>query len=518
MTTYDEPAFERFCSDLVADGFSPVSGTDRREWVGPIRPSLQALTEQTRMKVEFYPGWPLRYAHVFVRGMRAEHASQGLVCLWAEDDPAQISARELSGLWGRIDEWAEAALRGFSVSDRALDAYYLYDEVGSFRAELPFLDLVQRGNNGFVADLRAVVSATGLVSIESEGHEFGERVTLTGLFLLRNHLDPIPTDLEAVLSSLTSRQRATVERALNDRGAFGVGERSGGLDFLVLAWPRHEREHDALVIMFAGAGNSIQSVAMPATANDVRSRRRRAGGDADALSDKNVLMVGAGSVGGNVALGLASSGVGRLTVCDSDVLSTGNLVRHVNGAHLVGYPKVQGLKLTIGDHAPWTEVTWLPDVPLDPELLSQAVAGYNMVVDCTGLFSVAGALADVCESADIPLVNVTLFHEGRLARVQRQVPGDPSIASRALDRRFVVPPPAEADALSPGFLELGCTAPVNNASPLAVVAAAADAADLAVDFLTGRVARACERYLVFRSMDAPFEHLGTIDYPVEDDT
>ena len=229
MTTYDEPAFERFCSDLVADGFSPVSGTDRREWVGPIRPSLQALTEQTRMKVEFYPGWPLRYAHVFVRGMRAEHASQGLVCLWAEDDPAQISARELSGLWGRIDEWAEAALRGFSVSDRALDAYYLYDEVGSFRAELPFLDLVQRGNNGFVADLRAVVSATGLVSIESEGHEFGERVTLTGLFLLRNHLDPIPTDLEAVLSSLTSRQRATVERALNDRGAFGVGERSGRL-------------------------------------------------------------------------------------------------------------------------------------------------------------------------------------------------------------------------------------------------------------------------------------------------
>ncbi|TPG35033.1 hypothetical protein EAH80_09585 [Mycobacterium hodleri] len=39
-------------------------------WTGPIRPSLRSLTQATRMQIEIYPGWPLRYAHVIVAGLR----------------------------------------------------------------------------------------------------------------------------------------------------------------------------------------------------------------------------------------------------------------------------------------------------------------------------------------------------------------------------------------------------------------------------------------------------------------
>jgi molybdopterin/thiamine biosynthesis adenylyltransferase len=518
LETYDDAAFERFCSGLVNEGFSPVPNTSQRVWTGPIRASLSPLTDATRMRIWIYQGWPLRYAHVEVDGLRSEHASHGTICLWAEDDPAQLAGRDLAVLWDRLDEWAAAAQGGFRVEDRALDAYLLFDDVLSkVRAELPFGDLIRAGSNGYRAPLVATKRGQGTtLMVEAEGSavdgDAGE--VLRGAFYLRGAVGSPPRSLDDLRGVLTRRQRQDLDAGLDGRTAAGAAERSDGYDFVVFAWPRHDREHDAVVVLFSGAGETLKASSVAATPNDVAARKRRAGPDANALAGLRVLIAGAGSVGGHVTLGLAASGVETIRLFDSDVLSSGNLVRHVCDKYGVGWNKAVGVAVAVADHAPWAEVEpRTKDLPHNPNELAAAIDGFDAVIDCTGRFSLSAALAEVCRISETPLISGALFHQGAIARIQRQAEGDTLIAARPKSAGYYDLPAEESTALGAGFLELGCTAPVNNAPPVAVVATAADIVHATVDMLTGRKERPDERIVVFRPMVAPFDRTGTVDPP-----
>lgn len=192
METYDDAAFERFCAGLVNEGFSPVRDTGQAKWTGPLRESLQPLTDATRMQIHFHQGWPLRYAHITVPRFKAEHAGQGVICLWADDDPAQIAGRDLQTFWQRVDEWAQTVQLGFRLEDRALDAYLLFDEIIGYQAELPFGDLIRAGTNGYRAPLIATTRGDRLLMIErapKTAPEPKEPASLRGAFYLRRHLE-----------------------------------------------------------------------------------------------------------------------------------------------------------------------------------------------------------------------------------------------------------------------------------------------------------------------------------------
>jgi hypothetical protein len=121
------------------------------------------------------------------------------------------------------------------------------------------------------------------------------------------------------------------------------------------------------------------------------------------------------------------------------------------------------------------------------------------------------ALADACRRSGVALIVGALFHHGALARVQRQAEGDTPIAARPADPRYHALPPDDQATATAGFLELGCTAPVNNASPVAVLTAAADTACAAVDLLTTRRERADECITVLRPMSPPFDRTGALE-------
>lgn len=515
MDTYDDAAFDRFCSELVNAGFSPDGDNERPCWTGPIRTSLRPLTDATRMRIQFYPGWPLRYAHVSVPGLRTGHASHGTICLWADDDPAQIDGRELQGLWDRLDRWATAAQGGFNVEDRALDAYCLYDEVSSYRAELPLHDLITGGTPGYTAEVFGIVQGKALLiggDNPPTPRAIGKPV-LTGAFYLRNHLAEPPRTLNEVRTALTRRQRRKLERGLAARSDTVFPQPSGGHDFIVLAWPRHDAEHDAVVVSITGAGDTLSTAALAATPNDAQALRRRAGPDADLLATKTVLIAGAGSVGGHVAVAVASSGVGTIHMYDGDFLTSTNVVRHVSTPHYVGYPKTVAVAAHIEQHAPWTTVTLHDALPYDPLGLRATITGVDLVIDCTGVLPLTAALAETSQRRGVPLVSGALFHQGALARVQRQAEGDTPIAARPTDTRYFSLPP-DSEAAGPthaGFLELGCTAPVNSAPPIAVLTAAADTAAAAIDQLTARRQRPDERITVLSPMSPPFHRSGVLD-------
>lgn len=515
MNTYDDAAFDRFCSALVNADFSPGSDDFGHYWDGPLRPSLRPFTRRTRMRIRIREGWPLRYAHVSVAGLRTGHASQGTICLWAEDDPAQIDGRELQGLWDRIDQWAAAAHDGFHIEDRALDAFCMYQDMSGYRAELPLQDVTFHGNDGHRASVFGILQGRSLL-IE-RGNPPDPRTirkpVLHGAIYLRDHDAPPPRDFDEFREALTRAQRRNLDRGVSRRSETSFPVPSGGHDFVALAWPRHDGEHDALVLSLSGTQDNLTTAALPATPNDEVALRRRSGPDADQLGTKTVLLAGAGSVGGHVAVALASSGVGTIHIHDNDLLTSTNVVRHVCTQNLVGYPKTDAVTAIISQHAPWTLLTQNGELPYDPVRLRAAIADVNLVVDCTGVLPMAAALAETCHRRGIPLISGALFHQGALARVQRQSAGDTPIATRGSDPRyFTIPPDTEAPgAVRAGFLELGCTAPVNNAPPVSILTAASDIAAAAVDLLTGRLMRPDERITVLMPIDSPFDRVGILD-------
>jgi len=101
-------------------------------------------------------------------------------------------------------------------------------------------------------------------------------------------------------------------------------------------------------------------VLIRATTLDVLDRTeilsRDLSGVAQTLEGARVVCVGVGSLGSTVALQLARSGVGHLTLIDPDHLVSANLGRHVLGADDLGLPKAEALQEKIRKDLPTTEV------------------------------------------------------------------------------------------------------------------------------------------------------------------
>jgi molybdopterin/thiamine biosynthesis adenylyltransferase len=505
LRPYDQAAYERFCSDLAHLGFRPEPGTGRLWWSGPTRASLTPLTNSSRIQVVFFDGWPYRYAHVVVPGFAAEHVAAGIVCLWAEDDPAQIAGSTVEGLFRRLDEWAASATGGWGPADQALDPHIAFGGSSKRWAEIDLPTLLGTATNGHVGTVHGRVHGQALhLSAQSEDSP------LSGPVYFRTGIARPPQDVAELRAALARRQRNDLDRGLAARRNVDQNERSGGHDHVVLAWPRHGTK-DALILSFSGTGPSLKAHANATSPVDTESRLRRAGPDATLLATPRVLLAGAGSIGGHVAVILANSGLGRLTLSDSDGLRTVNLVRHVLTQQLVGDGKTLALSVRIQDSAPWCKVDTAPDLSYDPVRLADQIRAHDLVIDCTGSAPMTSALAYVAAHENIPLLSGAIYHRGAVIRIRRQAPGDTPLGQRASDPAYIQLPPDTADSAQAGFLELGCTAPVHNAPPVSVLRAAADLAAAAVDLLTGRRLLPDETLTVLTPLPhPPFDAIGTV--------
>lgn len=510
LRPYDQAAYERFCADLAQAGFSPTPGTARRQWTGPTPAPLQAFTDEPRVRVTFYDGWPYRYGHITVPGWPAEHAAHGLLCLWAEDDPAQLAGKTLDGLLRRLDEWCSSTANGFGPADQALDPHIAFDGTAERWAEIDLPEALGTASNGYIGMLRGKVKGNAL-QLSQEDDE--EDRPLHGPVYLRTNLARPPRDLDEFRSMLTRRQREHFDAGLSARADAAESVPSGGHDHAVLVWPRHGTR-DALVLSFSGTGATLRAHPNEASPTDRDSRLRRAGPDAPLLGEKKVLLAGVGAVGGHVGVVLAHSGLGHLAVRDGDQMKTVNTVRHILDHTDVGYPKTICTYVKLGGTAPWCKVDIGGALPYDPERLAKAIRGYDLVIDCTGIAAMTNALGHVAAAENVPLLSAALYHRGSVLRIRRQAGADTPLGQRAADANYVPLPPDAADPRTEGFLELGCTAPVHNAPPAAVLRAAADTAAAAIDVLTARHLLPDETITVLSPLtDPPFDALGPVAPP-----
>ena len=123
------------------------------------------------------------------------------------------------------------------------------------------------------------------------------------------------------------------------------------------------------------------------------------------LLASHALVVGAGGLGSPALLYLASSGMGRITVCDGDRVDLTNLQRQiVHRQESVGQPKAASAAATLRSINPEIRVDSLEE-RAGPERLMALVRGADVVLDCSDNFATRHALNRACVAAGKPLVS-----------------------------------------------------------------------------------------------------------------
>ncbi len=498
VETFDVASLEAFVADLVVHGFEPIRGRDRRWWRAKIHPAFAPLTSASTMTLALIDGWPFRPPALLVDGLAANHATaDGLVCMWRDDD-ASGRWTTVDGLFARIDEWCHDAQHGWNPADLGRDARL------NFRRktrELALFDFDALGTTpGSWGDFHATVSVEPFQVRLRPGR--AARGITRGLWFHVGQTNLPPRDLDELLTRLPRSRRRQLRAAIEERRTADPLAPSGGVDLVLFCWER-DGVTDLLVLALTGTGDSVEALAMQPAPTDEASLILRAGPDAEVLREQTVAVFGAGALGGYIAVVLGESGVGQMHVIDDDVLKPGNVVRHVAGHSQVGDEKVRAVEAILKDHAPWTTVVCHDDAPQTPSDLSGLIADVDLVVEATGNAAVTNAVAACATAVSTPFVSAALYRGGRVARVRRVAqPQDTALDERTGERYPVIPPADDgSDFATP---DLGCSAPVNNAPPAAVLACAALAAQAAVDVLTGRLEMADETIDVYRPVpDAP---------------
>ena len=123
------------------------------------------------------------------------------------------------------------------------------------------------------------------------------------------------------------------------------------------------------------------------------------------LTKSHALIVGAGGLGAPVALYLAASGVGKLTICDFDTVDLTNLQRQIiHTTQSVGINKALSAQQTIYEINPEVIVQTVQQKSTEAEFTKLA-AEADVVIDCSDNFATRYALNRVCFAVKKPLVS-----------------------------------------------------------------------------------------------------------------
>ena len=135
----------------------------------------------------------------------------------------------------------------------------------------------------------------------------------------------------------------------------------------------------------------------------------------DKLVNSHALIVGAGGLGSPVALYLAASGLGRLTICDFDVVDLTNLQRQIiHTTQSVGINKAVSAQQTIYEINPETVVQTIQQKSTEAEF-SALISGVDVVIDCSDNFATRYTLNRLCVQLNKPLVSgAAIGFEGQI--------------------------------------------------------------------------------------------------------
>jgi molybdopterin-synthase adenylyltransferase len=123
------------------------------------------------------------------------------------------------------------------------------------------------------------------------------------------------------------------------------------------------------------------------------------------LTGSHALIVGAGGLGSPVALYLAASGVGILTICDFDEVDLTNLQRQIiHTTQSVGINKAVSAQQTLYEINPEVQVQTIQEKSTEDQM-TVLVGNADVVIDCSDNFATRYALNRICFTQKKPLVS-----------------------------------------------------------------------------------------------------------------
>lgn len=133
------------------------------------------------------------------------------------------------------------------------------------------------------------------------------------------------------------------------------------------------------------------------------------------LSSK-VILFGAGGLGSPIAMFLAASGVGEITIVDPDTVDLSNLQRQIlHRTSDIDKDKVLSAKQALADLNPQTTVRVFKEI-LTGDLLDQEIRRADVVVDATDNFQSRFTINTACVKAKTALVTgAAIRFEGQVA-------------------------------------------------------------------------------------------------------
>lgn len=126
------------------------------------------------------------------------------------------------------------------------------------------------------------------------------------------------------------------------------------------------------------------------------------------LAQSHVALIGLGGIGSPALQYLAASGIGRLSLVDSDVVDVSNLQRQtIYTQRDVGHGKAVSARRWLAnfDDAIIADVS---DTRITPENVAELIASADLVLDGTDNFATRLAVSDACVAAGIPLVSAAV--------------------------------------------------------------------------------------------------------------
>ena len=185
---------------------------------------------------------------------------------------------------------------------------------------------------------------------------------------------------------------------------------------------------DAWIFLYVPREGEPHLIEHQVLSHEERSRRIP---DLVPLTEKQVLVLGLGTLGGSIALELARAGVGALHLVDFDRVDVNNSVRHVLTTDFSGLPKTLALAAVCRRANPFGRMVehqlrlgdaeWTGDSSL--ERLIDLIPDVDLVVETTGSHQIHRLLGRLCFEGETPFVSCWLTDGYLGGHASRIIPG-----------------------------------------------------------------------------------------------
>ncbi|MCH2056128.1 MAG: HesA/MoeB/ThiF family protein [Thalassotalea sp.] len=122
------------------------------------------------------------------------------------------------------------------------------------------------------------------------------------------------------------------------------------------------------------------------------------------LQSASILIVGMGGLGCPVSLYLASAGIGKLIVCDGDVVESTNLQRQVLfNENDIGNNKAEVAQEKLSQQNSFIDIEGIDEM-FNDELAEELLPEVDLVIDCTDNLATRYLMNRYCHQFQVPLI------------------------------------------------------------------------------------------------------------------